>query len=263
MLYLKNKNKGFTLVEVVVVVVVLVVLAGILIPSFSKYISEKDFEEKVEGELDDIFQSAQVVFYDLYAEGSHGETADCIISGENQNKNAYKDYKKYPTTYRIADGDNAKNVDIHNNPIASKILSIAGLDIKDNYPNIVLVCAGRYDVYANPDSKYYDPEKAYTVYAVAYQPLWGNDNKNDASTVYNKKQHFFLLKKLGDEKAYKKKLTVIPKGKGCPVSPNTDLNYVEIDGEKIWVQYYMLKGSKDNNVTIDDKLWKYLNKSEA
>lgn len=257
MLYSKNKNKGFTLVEVVVVVVVLVVLAGILVPSFSKYISEKKFVEKAEEELDNIFQSAQVVFYRLYAEGSHSEDGKCVITGENQNGNAYKDYKKYPTTYRIADDSVTLDCDIHKNPIAEEIMSLAGLDLMDNYPNIVLICAGRYDIYANPDSKYYDPEKAYTIYAVGYQPVWGNKGG-----VYDKKYHYFLFKKLGSDTAYKKKTKVIPKATGAPVYENVQQNYVEIDGEKIWVQYYMLKGSKDNNVTIDNNLWTYVNKSD-
>ena len=125
MLYSKNKNKGFTLVEVVVVVVVLVVLAGILVPSFSKYISENKFAEKAEEELDNIFQSAQAVFYRLYAEGSHSEDGKCIITGENQNTSQY---------------NNKYNTNILDKDIIRELINDGYLVISDNH----LKCKSEY-----------------------------------------------------------------------------------------------------------------------
>ena len=259
---LKVNNKGFTLVEVLVVVVILVVLAGILIPTFSKFINDKNFSENVEEEADDVLKSAQAAFYDLYAEGSHGDTYDCIISGENQtDKN---DPKKFPTTYRIETDNPSKDCDIHWNPIAADILSSVGLNIRDNYPNCVFVCTGRYDIYADPLNEkvkdYYDPIKAYTVYAVGYQPIWWQPGNNKNHLWYIFKDLKGNKSKVRDDIINKsdpnKKDSPVP-----PLLPKSKQSYIVVDGEVIWVQYYLLKGDKNNNIWIKD-IWKSVGDSK-
>ena len=253
--YIKNKNQGFTLVEVVVVVVILVILAGIVIPSFSKFISDKAFSEKIEEEVDDVMKSAQIVFYQLYAENSHGDTNDCIFSGDNQIESKYNDAKKYPTTYKIPAGNVNKDCDVHWNPLAAKILSLANLDIRDNYPSTVLICAGRYDIYANPSLDTYDPEKAYTVYLVGYQPIDGIGNK------FNKQYNYYIFKSI-DGKVERKKNNIVFKDYGSPIRGNEKQNYMMVNGEKIWVQFYLIKADKNNGVFLE-KLWNdSINKSD-
>lgn len=252
---MRKNDKGFTLVEIVVTIVILVALSALIIPTVSKYLSDKSFEEKVEKEADDILRAAQVVFYELYANGSHGDTYDSAFSGINQNTSEYNNNSVYPTTYRINDGNASKDCDVHKNPLAAKILELAGMDIKDNYPNAVLVCTGRYDIYADPLLDTYDPIKAYTVYCVGYQPVWGNNN-----SVYDKKIHYFLFKRL-DGKKDRKRDNIIKKGKGSPILSNVDQSYIEINDEKIWVQYYLIKSDKNNNLPID-KIWEWVRKSD-
>lgn len=239
---IRKDNNGFTLVEIVVVVVILVVLISIMIPTFSKYFSN-DYQQKLRDEAQSVLDSAQVKFYDLYAENSHGSTNDGIISGDND---LGSDAKKYPKTYRIKQDANniAKDCDFHWNPLASEILQLAGLDIKSNYPSIVFVVTGRYDVYADPNSKLYDPEKAYTVYLVGYQPY---DNGDFVFLGCNGKQS-----NIRDELIYKKKDPIY--------TDRTKQSFMDIGGEEIRVQYYMLKGSRRNDYFID-KIWTQVNNS--
>ena len=254
----ERDNKGFTLVEIVVTVVILVVLSALIIPSVSNYLSDKNFSEKVEKEADEVMRAAQVVFYELYANGSHGDTNDSAIPGINQNTSDYNNLSKFPTTYRIEAGNASKDCDIHWNPLAAKILELAGLNVKDNYPNIVFVCTGRYDIYANPDLDTYDPIKAYTVYCVGYQPIWGNNN-----SVYNKKIHYFLFKTI-DGRSERNRKYVIEKDKTSPVQPNgypQEQSYMFINGEKIWVQYYFIKNGKNNNDKLND-MWTWIRNSD-
>jgi len=239
---LKN-NKGFTLVELIVVVVILLILAGLMIPAFTKYFSKK-YDEKKKEELNNLFDASQIYLYDLYANNSHSDDDNCIIPGKPDNGG---DPKKAPATYKFTNSE-TEDCDIHWSTLSDNILKNVGLSIRKNEPCVVIMCTGSYEVYNNPFSTQYDPQKAYTVYMMMYQSVYGD-------------KVFYQIKGDDDIKINK-----------CPVKSETieietetgpkkkKKNYIILpNNEKVYVQYFSLKNGKDNNSFLNN-LWNYIKK---
>lgn len=70
----KQKQKGFTLVELIVVLVILSILAALLVPSLTGYI-EKTHKTEVVAETRAITQAAQVILNETYATDNYTTTA--------------------------------------------------------------------------------------------------------------------------------------------------------------------------------------------
>ena len=70
----KQKQKGFTLVELIVVLVILSILAALLVPSLTGYI-EKTRKTEVVAETRAITQAAQVILNETYATDNYTATA--------------------------------------------------------------------------------------------------------------------------------------------------------------------------------------------
>lgn len=70
----KQKQKGFTLVELIVVLVILSILAALLVPSLTGYI-EKTRKTEVVAETRAITQAAQVILNETYATDEYATTA--------------------------------------------------------------------------------------------------------------------------------------------------------------------------------------------
>lgn len=67
----KNKNKGFSLIELIIAIAILVILTGLLAPQFMKYI-EKSREAKDIQAMDTVYSSVQAA---LGNEGAYDEIA--------------------------------------------------------------------------------------------------------------------------------------------------------------------------------------------
>ena len=73
----KQKQKGFTLVELIVVLVILSILAALLVPSLTGYI-QKTRKTEVVAETRAITQAAQVILNEIYATDNYTTTAKKI-----------------------------------------------------------------------------------------------------------------------------------------------------------------------------------------
>ena len=217
-------NKGFTLVEIVVVVVILVVLATMLIPTLSKYFY-KSYKEKVMEQMDDILKSAQAKLYDLYAQGSHNNQYSNVING---NSTVSGDYK---------------HSDIKTLDFSKEVLSMVNMNIREDSPSVVIIGVGRYDIYADPNSEYYEPEKAYTVYSLIYQPNF--NGKVFFYNDYNEKNDYLKNNIIQGEV----KADGVTKLKTYVLKPD--------EGDDIYIQYYYIKSGKGNNQSVDNIL-KYI-----
>ena len=74
---MKNKKKGFTLVELIVVLAILAILAAMLVPALTGYI-DKANEKKVIATARQYYVAAQTVVSEAYANGD--EITGIIVS---------------------------------------------------------------------------------------------------------------------------------------------------------------------------------------
>lgn len=209
---MKKDNKGFTLVEVVVVVVILTILATMLIPTFTKYLTQKN-DEKNEEDANNLFKSAQIEFYELYARNSHHKDNTCVLEKPiSINQKCFSDYDVDAKA-----GYNAKEI--------TAIFDNIDMSYRVDFPCYVALLVGDYKTYASdPMSLSYDPQKAYTVYAILFQQ-------------YHERE-YFVLDINGGKPFY-------------PESANDLKNHLngfkDDEGNTIVTQLYYIKSAKDNN----------------
>lgn len=237
-----KKNTGFTLVEILIVTVVIAVLSAISVPIFIDYMQD-DYDEEVADETQLLLNASQTVFYDLYADNIDNGNYTCIIPGAESSD---------ASNYRFYGTNNKKyDCDIHlNTAITQRVYELSKVDLNNTtYGNIFWVCLGRADIYADPCSEYYDPVKAYTVYMVIFQPK------------ENEKVTFYIAG--AKEPVYKSPLKVHPEQKNAKVIVNgveKKADYLIIDNEKIYIQYYSLKNGLKNNMKFENNIWNIIYK---
>ena len=228
----KFDNSGFTLVELIAVLVVLAILAAILTPNMLSYIDNLGIDD-IESNTETLRNVAQARIYDLYSEMSYNQDGIESIMGTNS-----MDFDSAMSGQKL---NNFKDCDIHNSELAKNILKDLGFDSDSDSPNIVLLVMGRYDYYMDYTKEYYDPLKAYTIYEVIYQP------------VANGKIYYYFNGELLTKK------NIYRQGSG---DGKTWYNSIEVNGEKVYVQYYLLKSYKKDNSntqTIGNDFWNYFN----
>ncbi|MCR5654808.1 MAG: prepilin-type N-terminal cleavage/methylation domain-containing protein [Lachnospiraceae bacterium] len=144
----KNKERGFTLVELIVIIVILVVLAAALIPALLGYI-DKAKREKDYLVAKECMEAVQAQLSNMYAHRS--PTDGCAING----------FGSYSGMYS---GD----VNLDDSDEAKEVFDMVGVE-----PYAFLVGLGKYSKYKDSD-----PHCAYTVQFAAFclekdsQPLY-------------------------------------------------------------------------------------------
>ncbi len=180
---MKN-DSGFTLVEIVVVVVVLSILAAMLIPRMTGFLNKGRDEQNWE-DAKNLLESAQAEFYGLYAVNGHDSDYKTAVAGTDGSKPG-----AISKDLNVVNEDGTKTKvyisDIHHKikyPMTTEILRSVGYKVKyesdgtwkSDIPCTVMVITGDYQTYCDPVKKTYNPEKAYTVYAIIFNKNVGGD----------------------------------------------------------------------------------------
>ena len=217
-------NKGFTLVELACIVMILLVLAGIAVPTFSKFLSNTSDERNAEM-AQDIMNKAQVIFYEEYADGVLSDDRKCVIPGSNGVNYKYTDSTKY-------------DCDVHQKPFAKEFLKSFESLNNNKLGNAVVLVLGRTDLYTDPECELYDPVKAYTVYMTIYQPfsknrvcfLTNDGESTTTSPISRNKEDTISFNNVGKR---------------------VKVDYITIDDEKIYIQYYGIKNGLSDATALN------------
>ena len=236
---MKNRNSGFTLVEIIVVVVILAILAAMLVPGFVRYLTEGN-DEKNYRDAYEIMMSADTEFKNLYASYSHNKDNNSIDPDTSGNQSG--------------GGGKNRDCDMRNKKVSDTILQNVGINKKLDYPHCIVIITGDYQTYAaDPIGDFYDPVKAYTVYAIIFEQYFERGYFvmfSDGRVVYPHSLNGTDSKKIG--------ITTILK----------DM-IVDDEGNSIVPQLYYLKAGKDNtagpNTAWNSYIYKdaYINKNNG
>lgn len=232
-----EKNKGFTLVEVLVVIMIVAILAAIAIPVTLSIIDSTD-EIDIATDAKNIWNAAQTQMLDQLANDQHWiSTQDGITQGmildqfdKNYSKGRAEGEKSRnsPAIYQITDFKNNGTYTCYlyagYTVFADKILN--KIENKDKI-QIMYIGAGKYSEYfADSGSKYNYP---YTLFSLVYK-------YKDDDTVY-----YYDGKEVSDKWIFK-----TPGSAGEVTGSETEL-VIEKNGEKIKLQMYCIVNNVEPN----------------
>jgi len=231
------------LVELIVVLLILAILAAILVPALLGYIDEAK-KSNIFWMLKNLFNATQAELSKIYA-----VRGDYTIDRVDPNNTAYN-------VVENGRGKSGAMAWVQDYGFSREVFKLAGYDLTDPCPdyswyqkidknnkswnvssdsdrdNCSFFCAGvgSYS-YLNP-KKNYDPHKAYTIYLMIYQPYEGADfylfDGNGFIDTWPFDKTFFSAK-----------------------NSNKDKYMLDVNGEKVYIQFFILK-SLDNKKQVPD-----------
>ena len=118
---MKNKKKGFTLVELIVVLAILAILAAMLVPALTGYI-DKANEKKIVATARQYYIAAQATVSDAYAANTQFSKIEILNDGSTK------------VTYKLDKGTAStaeKNSNTDKDPWAVSFKDLAEIKVKD------------------------------------------------------------------------------------------------------------------------------------
>lgn len=232
----KRRDKVLSLTEVIVILVILAVLLGIVVPVLLNCIEDAK-EKKYMLQVRNFMIAAQSEITELYARDVSLEIdrKNGTVSGTINDLKSLSG-KKTPSGYGCAVTTNTRayNVFLQGSQLAADIWDAAGIET-DEQPYVCILGLGKSTIYLDPDNKLYDPHKAYTVYWAMY---WQDKDDPDSVLYWN-----------GSEWTKSFDLET--------VSTNRNGDLIEVNGEEIYFQLYVLKfiNGHDNVRKVTDDDW--------
>ncbi len=222
-----NRNKGFTLVEMIIVLLILSILAAISIPALLGYIDRARTNNDI---LDarSCMQAVQAELTSLYAFALSGEqekTGEGIGSYGQENQHQASAFPGCPGVNNNGDVEVCKD----NPELAQRILKTAG----DEPPYIFIVGLGSRKKYESEG----DLKTAYKCYVCMYMKT-----KDSRPIFYNGRQW----------------TTKYPSNKDDAIHENIFGSNNWLKSEKITIQYYMLADGNGKYSVKGNSVWKFI-----